>query len=702
MEKRNLVIEGQHDPITVQHLSAIRLSEEYWQSLIDKNVISLEVPAEITLKPRSPIAEKEIAEAERHEQTDYEKIENMLDKSLKIFFNRMENKLDTNVKPLKKQIQDLSTRLDSNINPIKKDITDLSFACHAEITNRQTLESKIREELNQAEIKQQQRINSKFTSFEKQFTEVSESIRRVQDHLDHLEYECQQAKSFRPTELTTADFDNTFSLGQLDEKKPLDPPPSERQKDETIDEILERIKKVWPKDDIYTTKGSAGASDSKLPSGEGKTDPPPDGTSDTNPSPGNEQSRSRGRSRTKRGKTGRNASTSPSSDRSLSPFPTKQHSFSGDPTRGSWSSFSIKIERIAERHKWSENKKLDRLFSCLTEKALEYAVKCKNNKSYENLNGELKLRFDSSDEPVAARQKLHLAKQSEDETLEVYMQRILSMATDGFGDFDNAVMQQMAIEAFLRGCQNKEAASFVLVSTPSTIQDACRKMKMFIANKKAVDGNKVSFQERLFTAQEEKRVSDLERKVSDMTYMIRSRSPQRPYTSSYRYPRDGQSYDRYRQNRRENNTRSDRYSPSPSRSPSDQYRDRYKTPFYGHQHQGGGRYPSQSPSNSSTRGSSEERYNSSRENSPKRYPSPNRYPRPPDGFREGYQPPRQDRYSEDYRSKKQTPRDRPTKSQGSSESGTPKPYYKSRRMSSEHRNTQDLNLSGLGVPATSP
>ena len=202
----------------------------------------LEVPTEITLKPRSPTAEKEIAEAEPHKQTYYEKIENMLDKSLKIFFNRMENKLNTNVEPLKKQIQDLSSRLDSNINPIKKDITDLSFACHAEITNRQTLESKIREELNQAEIKQQQWIKSKFTSFEKQFTEVSESIRRIQDHLDHLEYEHKQAKSFRPPELTTADFGNTFSLDQLDEKKPLDPPSSERQKDETIDEILEKNK----------------------------------------------------------------------------------------------------------------------------------------------------------------------------------------------------------------------------------------------------------------------------------------------------------------------------------------------------------------------------------------------------------------------------------------------------------------------------
>ena len=103
---------------------------------------------------------------------------------------------------------------------------DLSFACHAEIEKkkknkkqRQTLGSKIREELNQAKMKQQQKINSKFTSFEKQFTEVSESIRRVQDHLDHLKYGRQQAKSLRPPALTSADFGNAFSLEQLDENK---------------------------------------------------------------------------------------------------------------------------------------------------------------------------------------------------------------------------------------------------------------------------------------------------------------------------------------------------------------------------------------------------------------------------------------------------------------------------------------------------
>ena len=126
------------------------------------------------------------------------------------------------------------------------------------------------------------------------------------------------------------------------------------------------------------------------------------------------------------------------------------------------------------------------------------------------LQGTLTRRFDLGDEPVAARQKLHLANQSDDEALEFFMQRILSIATDGYGDLDNAVMQQIAIEAFLRGCQNKEAAFFCFSLGPIDHSGCMSKIKTAIANKMTVEGNKVSFQERLFTAQEEKRVSDLE------------------------------------------------------------------------------------------------------------------------------------------------------------------------------------------------
>ena len=89
----------------------------------------------------------------------------------------------------------------------------------------------------------------------------------------------------------------------------------------------------------------------------------------------------------------------------------------------------------------------------------------------------------------------------------------------------------MATEAFLKGCRNKGSASLVLISTPKTIQETCQRLKAIVAHKKALEGPKVYFQERIFSAQEEKKVSDVERKVSEMTYMVWTKSPHHGYRS---------------------------------------------------------------------------------------------------------------------------------------------------------------------------
>ena len=102
------------------------------------------------------------------------------------------------------------------------------------------------------------------------------------------------------------------------------------------------------------------------------------------------------------------------------------------------------------------------------------------NNSFSELKNQLKLRFDLSDEPVAACQKLNTLKQEPGETLEGFMQQVLNVATNGYWDLETTVLQQMAIEAFLRGCRNKESAS--LVSTPKTIQEACQRLKTILAN----------------------------------------------------------------------------------------------------------------------------------------------------------------------------------------------------------------------------
>ena len=125
------------------------------------------------------------------------------------------------------------------------------------------------------------------------------------------------------------------------------------------------------------------------------------------------------------------------------------------------------------------------------------------------------MRFDLKEEPVAARQQLHLAKQGDNETLEAYLQRILAIAMDGYKDASAVLLQQMATEAFLRGCRHKDAATLVMNEAPQTIHVACKRIKTMLANKKAI-GGKVSFSERIFTVQEETRVSNIEKKVNDL------------------------------------------------------------------------------------------------------------------------------------------------------------------------------------------
>ena len=184
----------------------------------------------------------------------------------------------------------------------------------------------------------------------------------------------------------------------------------------------------------------------------------------------------------------------------------------------------MKFDRIAKRKGWSDDKKLDRLYDCLTDKALDYAARSDNKDNYDRLTQELALRFDLKDEPIAARKHLYLAKQDDDETLEAFLQRTVSITLDGHENERSSLIQQVATEAFLRGCKHKDAATTVMNESPATIHEACKRVKTKLANKKATGGGKVSFQERLFTVAEETRVAGLEKKVDDLAKTIQ-RSP---------------------------------------------------------------------------------------------------------------------------------------------------------------------------------
>jgi hypothetical protein len=65
----------------------------------------------------------------------------------------------------------------------------------------------------------------------------------------------------------------------------------------------------------------------------------------------------------------------------------------------------------------------------------------------------------------------------------------------GAGWFDKGkpeVVDQIATEAFLRGCRDKEAARSVLEKDPSSITQAVKMVKTYIANQRAIFGVRTS------------------------------------------------------------------------------------------------------------------------------------------------------------------------------------------------------------------
>ena len=83
---------------------------------------------------------------------------------------------------------------------------------------------------------------------------------------------------------------------------------------------------------------------------------------------------------------------------------------------------------------------LDRLYGCLSETAIEFANRCEDKEDYVQLRTELARRFDLCDTLVATKQSLQTIHKKEDEGLEVFLQRFLSICMDSFPQMDTITL----------------------------------------------------------------------------------------------------------------------------------------------------------------------------------------------------------------------------------------------------------------------
>ena len=135
------------------------------------------------------------------------------------------------------------------------------------------------------------------------------------------------------------------------------------------------------------------------------------------------------------------------------------------------------------------------LTASLRDKAATFAFSLpkKTLKDYKKLLRALKKRYGQSDPPTSVRRQLLTLKQKEEDSLEEFAERAQTMAQEGFPGVTNKAIRGIAVDHFLRGCRDKQAALAAMDKDPQNIHKALKYVKSAIYNQRAVMGKSVSF-----------------------------------------------------------------------------------------------------------------------------------------------------------------------------------------------------------------
>ena len=160
--------------------------------------------------------------------------------------------------------------------------------------------------------------------------------------------------------------------------------------------------------------------------------------------------------------------------------------------KSNWKAFYAKFSRYAEVSEWTEGECRDQLCWCLDGKASEYyALLIERNQEmvYMDLIQKLEKRFGFRELPETAQVQFNNARQTPDELLEDWADRVLSLATRAFRDLPETHMYKQAVVRLCQGATDKEAGSYASNIRPKNIEEAIDQMRWFQHNNQAIFGN---------------------------------------------------------------------------------------------------------------------------------------------------------------------------------------------------------------------
>ena len=153
-----------------------------------------------------------------------------------------------------------------------------------------------------------------------------------------------------------------------------------------------------------------------------------------------------------------------------------------------WRVYEVKLLHLAKRYQWDDDTKLAKLAEALEDKALTFFSNLPSTVqgNFEVVRKKMNNRFLPQELAITARKQLQTIHQDPEEALEEWAERCQQCAYDAWGKISSEAAEQAAIEAFLGGVLEAEAALTVMEKDPQTLDEALEFLKKTVHSRKSL------------------------------------------------------------------------------------------------------------------------------------------------------------------------------------------------------------------------
>ena len=169
-------------------------------------------------------------------------------------------------------------------------------------------------------------------------------------------------------------------------------------------------------------------------------------------------------------------------------IPVREPKLSKYDGRIPWRVYEVKLLHLAKRYQWDNDTKLAKLVEALEDKALTFFSNLPSNiqVNFGLVRKKMNNRFMPQEPAITVRKQLQTIHQNTEEALEEWAEHCQQCAYDAWGKISPEVAEQAAIEAFVGGVIETEAAFTVLEKDPQTVDEALEFLKKAVHSHKSL------------------------------------------------------------------------------------------------------------------------------------------------------------------------------------------------------------------------